>query len=182
MMRRSCAAPRRAALALTLLSLVLLTGACERGSAKSADSEDHALVGVAAPPFELSAPDGRGKVALSSYAGKVVIVDFWATWCEPCRQSFPAYQGLVDKLGGELVVIGVSVDEEPDGIPAFVKETGVRFPIAWDEGQGVSKSYRPPGMPTSFVVDKSGIVRFVHVAYRAGDERHLEEQVRSLLK
>ena len=176
--------PRRyAGLALSLLSAALVLPGCNAGGgARGPDSEPHPLVGVAAPAFELPGPDGKGKVTLAAHAGKVVIVDFWATWCEPCRESFPAYQGLVDKFGGTLVVIGVSVDEEPSGISAFLTETGARFPIAWDDGQGVSKSYQPPGMPTSYVVDRSGIVRFVHVAYRAGDERQLEDEVRSLLK
>jgi peroxiredoxin len=166
------------------LAAALLVAGCNAGGGARGpdDGEGHPLVGARAPGFELPAPDGKGSVALSAHAGKVVIVDFWATWCAPCRESFPAYQGLADKFGGALVVLGVSVDEDPGGIPAFVKETGVRFPIAWDEGQGVSKSYQPPGMPTSYVVDRSGIVRFVHVAYRAGDERQLEDQVRSLLK
>ena len=175
-------ARRSIGLGLCALSGALVLPACFKGGAKSADSDGHPLVGVSAPGFELPGPDGKKPVALSAYAGKVVIVDFWATWCEPCRESFPAYQGLVQKFGGALVVIGVSVDEDPKGIPAFVSQTGVSFPIAWDEGQGVSKSYQPPSMPTSFIVDKSGIVRFVHVAYRSGDEREIEDQVRSLLK
>jgi cytochrome c biogenesis protein CcmG, thiol:disulfide interchange protein DsbE len=111
-----------------------------------------------------------------------VIVDFWATWCQPCKQSFPAYQKLMTELQSDLVVIGVSQDEDSKGISAFLKETGAKFPIVWDDGKSVAKAYDPPTMPTAYVVDKSGIVRFVHAGYRAGDEATLEEEVRSLLR
>src|SRR6185369_10286318 len=131
--------------------------------------------------FELHELPGNGVESLAAHAGKVVIVDFWATWCEPCKQSFPAYQKLVTRMAGDLVVIGISQDDDTKGIPLFLSETGVRFPVVWDDGKAVAKAYDPPSMPTAFVVDKSGIVRFVHVGYRAGDEATLEDEVRSLM-
>jgi cytochrome c biogenesis protein CcmG, thiol:disulfide interchange protein DsbE len=143
-------------------------------------ASDHPLVGTAAPTLELPTPDGKSTVKLADHRGKVVVVDFWATWCEPCRKSFPAYQKLMDKSSGKLTVIGVSVDEESSGIAGFVSETGVRFPIAWDEGQAAAQAYAPPTMPTSFVIDKNGIVRFVHAGYRPGDELTLEQETESL--
>jgi len=150
--------------------------------ASSAASEQHPLVGAAAPHFELPTADGKKKVSLSTYAGKVVIVDFWATWCAPCHESFPAYQRLAAKFGSKLTVIGISVDEDPAGIPKFARETGATFQLLWDDGQTVSKSYEPPTMPTSFVIDASGIVRFVHSGFRGGDESAIESEVASLLK
>lgn len=151
-------------------------------SASSATDTEHPLLGAAAPAFELQTAGGKQKVSLSQHAGKVVVVDFWATWCAPCKESFPAYQRLAHRFGSKLAVIGVSVDEDPAGILKFAKETGATFPLAWDEGQITSKSYQPPTMPTSFVVDQSGIVRFVHSGYHAGDERALEAEIDSLLK
>jgi peroxiredoxin len=85
-------------------------------------------------------------------------------------------------MNGQLVVVGVSQDDDAQGIAAFRSETGAKFPLVWDEGKAVAKSYDPPSMPTAFIVDKSGIVRFVHVGYRAGDEATLEEEVQSLLR
>ena len=174
----------RAALGLALTALALSASACAGagGGGASASGASHPLLGGPAPAFELPEVSGGGKQSLSAHGGKVVIVDFWATWCEPCRQSFPAYQKLLGELGPGVVVVGVSQDDDAKGIPAFVSDTGVKFPIVWDDGKSVAKAYDPPTMPTAFVIDKSGIVRFVHVGYRAGDEDALAEEARSLLK
>ena len=170
-----------ASAAFTLGLLACGPGSGASGPNSAADAE-HPLLGAAAPAFELEAPGGKRKVSLSEHTGKVVVVDFWATWCQPCKESFPAYQRLSQKFGSKLTVIGVSVDEDPAGIPKFAKETGAKFPLAWDDGQITSKSYQPPTMPTSFVVDQTGIVRFVHSGFRSGDERALESEIESLLK
>lgn len=150
--------------------------------AHGASDESHPLVGSTAPAFELASADGKHKVELTSHAGKVVVVDFWATWCNPCHESFPAYQRLSEKFGDKLVVIGVSVDDEPSGIPKFAKETGAKFALVWDDGQVTSKSYQPPTMPTAFVIDPSGVVRFVHSGFHPGDEQALEAEISSLTK
>jgi cytochrome c biogenesis protein CcmG, thiol:disulfide interchange protein DsbE len=173
----------RRSLALGLLGLCLPLGACAGagGGGASSAGASHPLVGAPAPAFELRNVAGGGEQTLQAHAGKVLIVDFWATWCEPCKQSFPAYQKLVSEMGGDLVVVGISQDDDAKGIPAFVSETGAKFPIVWDDGKSVAKAYDPPTMPTAFVIDKSGIIRFVHVGYRAGDEATLEEEVRSLM-
>ncbi|HWZ92750.1 MAG TPA: TlpA disulfide reductase family protein [Polyangiaceae bacterium] len=165
------------------LFVLLCSGCGSLGAgASSASDEQHPLVGAAAPPFDLPAPDQKHRITLAGYSGKVVVVDFWATWCAPCHDSFPAYQRIAEKFGSQAAVIGISVDEEPAGIPKFAKETGAKFPLAWDDGQVTSKSYQPPTMPTCFVVDKSGIVRFVHSGFHAGEEREIESEIASLLK
>jgi thiol-disulfide isomerase/thioredoxin len=167
---------------LLALSLVLSLAGCAAGGGSGASSAgaSHALVGAPAPAFSLREVSGGREQSLSAHAGKVVVVDFWATWCQPCKQSFPAYQKLVQQLNGELVVVAISQDDDDKDIPAFVAETGAKFPVVWDDGKAVARGYDPPTMPTAYVVDKSGIVRFVHVGYHAGDEAKLEEEVRSL--
>ena len=157
-----------------------LSSGCKPATGAHHAGAEHPLLGASAPALDVPAADGKGNVALADHVGKVVIVDFWATWCEPCRQSFPAYQRLVERAGGKVVVLAVSVDEEPSGIGAFVRETGVKFPVGWDEHQTAAKSYEPPTMPTSFVIDANGIVRFVHAGFSAGDERALESELQSL--
>ncbi len=170
-----------ASAAFTLCFLACGPGAGAGGANSAADAQ-HPLLGAAAPAFELEAPSGKQKVSLSEYAGKVVVIDFWATWCAPCKESFPVYQRLAQKFGSKLAVIGVSVDEDPAGIPKFAKETGAKFPLGWDDGQITSKSYQPSTMPTSFVVDQTGIVRFVHSGFHSGEEQELESEIDSLLK
>ncbi len=174
----------RRLLVLGVLALASLGGCAggAGGSGASPSGASHPLVGAPAPGFQLRDVSGAGDQTLEAYAGKVLVVDFWATWCEPCRQSFPAYQKLVSAMGGDLVIVGISQDDDAKGIPAFLSETGAKFPVAWDDAKAAAKAYDPPTMPTAFVVDKSGIIRFVHVGYRAGDEATLEEEVRSLLR
>jgi peroxiredoxin len=173
----------RGASLLLLLFAGLLLSSCSgrRGSAASSGEAEHALIGATAPAFELKAQSGGAEVSLHETSGKVVIIDFWATWCEPCRDSFPVYQRLVDKFAGKLVVIGVSVDEEPGGIAKFAADTGAKFDLVWDEGQVLSERYQPPTMPTSYIVDKNGIVRFVHAGFKSGDDAQIESEVSSLL-
>jgi cytochrome c biogenesis protein CcmG, thiol:disulfide interchange protein DsbE len=169
---------------LGLLAVAALAVACGGGGlgGKAPEAASHPLVGAPAPAFKLEDVSRGGKQSLGAYAGKVVIVDFWATWCEPCKQSFPAYQKLTDELGGDVVVVAISQDDDPKGIPSFIAETGAKFPVVWDDGKSVAKAYDPPTMPTAYVVDKSGIVRFVHAGYRPGDEATLSEEARSLLR
>jgi cytochrome c biogenesis protein CcmG, thiol:disulfide interchange protein DsbE len=174
----------RLATALALLSAAC-SGAAGSGANRSDDASkgtEHDLVGTAAPNFDLKAQYGASRVSLEDSGGKVRVVDFWATWCEPCKESFPAYQRLADEHGEQLVIIGLSVDDEPNGIRAFAEETRVKFPLAWDEGQAVSARYNPPTMPTSYVISKDGIVRHVHAGFRSGDEQQIENMIATLLE
>ena len=141
----------------------------------------HGLVGVHAPSFSRPAVAGASTLSTDSAKGKVLIVDFWATYCEPCAKEFPKLQALVDKHGGALVVYGLSEDDQSDGIGKFVKKTGVRFPVAWDQGNSISQRYKLEKMPTSFVVDKKGIVRFVHGGYVEGEAEKIGREVDELL-
>lgn len=166
-----------------LLALVLLAG-CEKGGSGpvAPADEQHPLIGTTAPDFEIPSQTGGGPLSPQSHAGKVVIIDFWATWCAPCRESFPFYQSLVDQHGGNVVVLGVSVDEDPAKISDFAKQTGVTFPLGWDEDQVVAKLYNPEKMPTSYLIDKNGLVSHVHAGFADGDQADITQQVDALLK
>lgn len=141
---------------------------------------DHPLSGAPAPDFTLAARSGE-PASVSAYAGRVVLVDFWATWCQPCRSSFPEYQALLARYGGAVAVVAISEDDEAGGIDSFVAETGVRFPIAWDSDKSVAQRYRISSMPTLFIIDQSGLVRFVHAGFRAGDQQQISAAIDSLL-
>jgi peroxiredoxin len=127
--------------------------------------------------------DLAGKpIAASALAGKVVIVDFWASWCAPCKQELPALEKLYQKYKDKgLMVIGVSVDSELDKAKALAKSLKLSFPSAHDAEHTLAEQFDPPRMPSSYVIDQKGIVRFVHEGFRAGDEAAIEREVRKLL-
>ncbi len=172
-----------------MLAVVLLSqGTCVAGAAGSAVSAPAAaggLVGNPAPDFSVAPVAGsRSPVSLKQLHGKVVLVDFWGTFCTPCKSSFPKLQALNAKYAGSgLQIVGISEDEAEDKgkIPAFASTYGARFAIAWDEDRSISQRYQPETMPSSFLIDKKGIVRFTHVGYRDGDEVQIEKEIQDLL-
>ena len=150
------------------------------GGAAPLPVSDHPLSGAPAPDFKLTARSGQ-PTSLSAHAGQVVLLDFWATWCEPCRLSFPEYQALLGRYGDSVVVLGISEDDEDNGIDRFAEEAGARFPIAWDGDKAVAQRYQINSMPTLFIIDKSGLIRFVHSGFRPGDQQQISAAIDSLL-
>ena len=140
----------------------------------------HPLRGAPAPEFSLAARGGA-PASPSAYVGKVVLLDFWATWCQPCRASFPEYQSLLESYGERVIVLGISEDDEQDGIDRFAEEAGALFPVAWDADKSVAQRYQISTMPTLFIIDASGLVRYVHAGFRAGDEASIRAAIDSWL-
>ena len=129
-------------------------------------------LGRAAPDFTL--PDLAGKpVRLAEFRGKTaVLVNFWATWCPPCREEMPTLERLSQARRGAIRVLGVNLDAvNPAKVRAFVRELGVTFPILRDPDFAVGELYRVRGLPTSFVIDRDGIVRFREIGYRDWTDR-----------
>jgi cytochrome c biogenesis protein CcmG/thiol:disulfide interchange protein DsbE len=176
--------------ALLASSAIALTaaGCGNQEGAKDASGEAgsaSALVGKPAPDFATESVTGEGPTTLKDAKGSVVILDFWATYCGPCKKSFPKYQALVEQFGGEVNVLAVSVDEPDsvtkDQIAEFAKATGVKFAVVWDKEQKAVKLYSPPTMPTSFIIDKEGVVKHVHAGYKDGEEDQIAAEVKALL-
>jgi thiol-disulfide isomerase/thioredoxin len=167
-----------------LLALLGCSGRQTSGAAVP-ELDEHPLRGSPAPEIDLPVVHGaepeRPRALVSHYAGRVLLLDFWATWCEPCKRSFPHYQQLAARYPDRIAVLGVSEDDENVGIAEFAAETGAAFPLVWDQGKSVAPRYRLKGMPTLFIVDQQGIVRFVKEGYLAGDEHDIERAVESLL-
>ncbi len=171
------------------LALVALPAACggglDTGGVAESAPDPAALVGNPAPDFSVSpiaAP--HGVVSLKALRGHVVLVDFWGTYCGPCKQSFPKLQELSAKYGPNgLHVVGISEDEadDKDKIAAFAATYGAKFTIACDEDKSIAHRYKPDVMPSSYVIDKRGVVRYAHVGYHAGDEVTIRKEVEALL-
>ena len=176
---------------LTCAALSLLAASCggaEGSGASSASSAKHKLVGQSAPELGAESVTGSGPTSIKAGKGKVLIVDFWGTFCGPCKKSFPKYQELVDQFGGDLAVVGVSVDEpdnaKKDDLVKFAKENGAKFAIVWDKDHSAAQKYDLASltMPSSFVVDKTGTIRYVHKGFGDGEEDTLAREVKELIK
>jgi cytochrome c biogenesis protein CcmG/thiol:disulfide interchange protein DsbE len=141
-------------------------------------------VEVGEPPPEIDLPElNSGKqIKLAALRGKVVVVDFWASWCAPCKEEMPVLESLSKRYKDQLVVIGVSVDNEAGNAKKFLSTVKVSFPIVHDAGHRVADKFKPPRMPTSYVIDKAGKIRFVHAGFRKEDGPKLEEEIVKLLK
>jgi cytochrome c biogenesis protein CcmG/thiol:disulfide interchange protein DsbE len=138
--------------------------------------------GARAPALSGRALSGGQTVNLSQHRGSVVVVDFWASWCEPCADAMPALERIYQRYQGRgLVVIGVSEDRQQSNARTFLGRAGVSFPTIFDGDHAVANRYRPSTMPSTFIIDRQGIVRHVHTGFRAGDAATLERQIRDLL-
>jgi peroxiredoxin len=137
---------------------------------------------AAAPDFSLPTRDG-GNLSLKDLKGQVVMINFWATWCGPCRQEMPLLQQIQAKyepLGFTLV--GINVEPDSAAAKAWLAKVPVSFPIAFDRQNTVAESFGVIGMPSTVFIDRSGNVRYVHRGYQPGDEAKYADMVRSLVK
>lgn len=136
--------------------------------------------GDKAPQFAMDSMNGAGKMTIAP--GKVTIVDFWATWCEPCKKSFPKLQELYVKYKSSgLEIIAISVDDDKKGVPGFVKANGdAKFLVVWDKDHAVANAYKPDSMPTTFILDKSGNIAHTHKGYRDGEIDEMEKEIKAL--
>ena len=140
------------------------------------------LEGQSAPDFVLKSSAGDN-LRLSEYRGDVVMINFWATWCGPCRQEMP----LLDDLYGRyervgFTLLGVNIDDDSRRAMKMIEELGVNFPVLFDDGKDVSKLYAVEAMPVTVLVDREGTVRHVHHGYKPGYEEKYLTEIRALLR
>lgn len=128
-----------------------------------------ASVGSAAPAFTLQNLDGKN-FNLDEMRGKIVVLNFWATWCEPCKLEMPYFEQLHTAGRSDLEIWGVNFDEPPQQVKNFVEEYELSFPILLDPGGKVQNLYRVRGYPTTYVVDQEGIIRFHHIGLITEDQ------------
>jgi peroxiredoxin len=158
------------ALIVLALGLIYLTGGFGRGaepqseqSGLEASLEAAPVVGAPAPDFSLI--DTRGQpIRLHGLRGQYVLINFWATWCGPCRIEMPALQSRHQRFWDMgLMVLGVNFDEAASAVRAYGEELGLSFPLLLDPGAEVQQLYRMRGYPVSFFVDREGIIRIHHI-------------------
>lgn len=140
-------------------------------------------VGQGALAPEIGLQDRSGKlIKMSDLKGRVVIVDFWASWCAPCREELPVLEGLFKKYRDKgLVVVGVGQDKDPQNLAKFLRASPLSFPIVHDARGEVAGRYEPPKMPSSYVIDRKGLIRHLHAGFRASDKAALERELKQLL-
>lgn len=136
----------------------------------------------AAPDFTLSSNSGHN-LRLSEFRGEVVMINFWASWCGPCRQEMP----LLDELYSQyqpmgFTILGVNVEEDSSKAKALLDEMPVNFPVLFDTQSKVSKLYDVVAMPSTILVDRDGNIRYLHHGYKPGYEQTYQEQVRALIR
>jgi peroxiredoxin len=135
-----------------------------------------------APDFTLHVMDGPN-LRLKEQRGRVVMVNFWATWCGPCRQEMPQLNRLYEKYKASgFVLLGVNVDDDQRKAAEVAAKLGVTFPVLLDTDKAVSKLYDLSTMPSTVLIDRDGKVRYVHRGYLTGYEDNYEKQIRELLK
>jgi peroxiredoxin len=137
---------------------------------------------TAAPDFTLRTMNGPN-VRLAEQRGRVVMVNFWATWCGPCRQEMPQLDRLYQKYRASgFVLLGVNVDDDARKAGEVAAKLGVTFPVLLDTDKAVSKLYDLSTMPSTVLIDRDGKVRYLHRGYLAGYEDNYDKQIRELLK
>jgi len=167
---RPSSPPRRAAAVAASVCLLL-------GTPAAAVEE-----GEAAPAFDAPLLDGEGTVSLAQHRGKIVYLDFWASWCAPCVVSLP----LLEQLRAEFPpdrfqIVAVNLDRDSSKARRFLKKRKIGYPSAADPEGEIPGRFDVQTMPTSYLIDGQGIVRHVHAGFRKGDLPQLRERIRSML-
>ena len=149
----------------------------ERGSHMTLDEP------LPQPVWELPLiANGEGTVTDSTYLGRVTYVDFWASWCGPCRLSLPALNRLSKEFNAaDFGVVAISVDYVDEDALDFLKRYPVDYPVAIDKTGDSGRNFAVAGMPSGYLIGRDGLIREVHVGFRKGDEALLRKQIQSLI-
>ena len=156
-----------------ILTLIMLLGAMHTGAVTDRGE---------AANFTLKSADGSN-IRLSEQRGQVVLINFWASWCGPCRQEMPELDRLHQRyqdLG--FTVFGVNVEQDRASAERVLRDIPVSFPVLFDDENAVSRLYDVDAMPVTVLVDRSGRIRYAHRGYKPGYEALYEQQIRELVK
>lgn len=135
------------------------------------------------PAANFTLPTDQGTIELNKLQGQVVYLDFWASWCSPCRKSFPWMNAMQSRYGKDgLTIIAVNLDKEKDLAAKFLAEVPTQVTVAYDPEGKVAAQYQLMGMPTSFLIDRQGTIHRTHIGFRDTDKQALEADIQHLLK
>jgi peroxiredoxin len=139
-------------------------------------------VGDRAPDFAAPALDGKGTVSLAQFRGKVVYLDFWASWCAPCLKAIPEIEAMRKELPSDgFQVVAVNLDTSPKKALRFLAKNPIGYPSASDPKGRLPKQFGVDTMPTSYLIDGEGVIRYVHRGFQRGDGTKLRAEIRKLL-
>ncbi|MEY4883901.1 MAG: hypothetical protein RIS34_1755 [Pseudomonadota bacterium] len=137
-------------------------------------------MGHVAPDFDLPGP--QSAVKLSDYKGKVVYLDFWASWCGPCKQSFPWMNDMQSRYSSKgLNLVAVNVDQKPEDAKAFLNDNAAKFVVAFDPAGKTPRAYAIKGMPTSVLIGADGKILMVHSGFKEEQRGELERAIKTAL-
>jgi thiol-disulfide isomerase/thioredoxin len=138
-------------------------------------------VGRKAPSFSLADLNGR-QVSLDQFKGRVVMLDFWATWCAPCRQSMPALENLQKEFHDNLSLLAINLGESPDQVRNFVRLKNIQSVVLLDADGKVGQAYRSDSIPMQVLVDQQGVVKHVQIGYAPAVQQLLRSEISKLLR
>ena len=172
--RRTNATRLTFALARSLvLTLLVLLGSATAFALEAGDR---------APDFAAPALDGKGTVSLAQYRGKVVYLDFWASWCAPCLKAIPEIEAMRKELPAEkFQVVAVNLDTQSKKALRFLEKNPIGYPSASDPKGHLPKQFGVDTMPTSYLIDADGVIRLVHRGFQRGDGAKLRAEIQKML-
>jgi cytochrome c biogenesis protein CcmG, thiol:disulfide interchange protein DsbE len=138
--------------------------------------------GKPAPDFELPSLK-QTSVKLSNYKGKIVYLDFWASWCVPCKKTFPWMNEMQKKYGKDgFEIVAINLDKKRDDADKFLAAAPAEFTVLLDPQGATAKTFELQGMPSSFIIDRTGSVHLVHRGFKDGQAEELEAEVKKLIE
>lgn len=170
-----------ALMSLGVVSYLIASGNRPAGEGSTSSAPSNVETGYPAPSFTLPNLSGT-KVSLSNYNGRVVMLDFWATWCPPCRMSIPKLQefyGKYEKKG--FTVVGISLDENKNAVPKFVQDRGIKYDVLLGGDSNVTETYKVWSLPTFYLLDRNLKVYKKWFGYYPGLEQEWQKSIEKLL-
>jgi thiol-disulfide isomerase/thioredoxin len=174
---------KNALLLVTVFTVASCASTPDTGTKAGGGSTTHKKSPSVGKAMAVQVSDLSGRNVNIAGPGKVRIIDFWATWCTPCKDSMPYFNRLQQEYGPRgLTVYAISFDEDRKLIPEFQKQVPMNFPVLWDKGgERVAAKYAVARLPTTFIVDKRGVIRFVHEGFDPAIAKAERQQIEKLL-